>query len=504
VGPPAAPVRRRLGLSLGAAILVAGLATWVAAADVRLPGFSEPSDPDVALPAPDTVPAGRGPTGPEREAALAPFVPGRFTCQPTGCELWRRPMTDWLLDPEPVAGMLAFLEAGELLAIDVWSGEVRWRTPLDRLLEAATQARSGWGAWGPQLGGDADRLAVATTSGVQVLTRHGEPLWAAEVDLGDQIHHVVVTPSSVGVASSAWPDAPLDADDATSEPDDDVMDHDWPEPPQQLTVFDARTGEPRWTRDDLRHTYGLRSSTADVFVVQARTSAEILDAATGDVRAAVDTGPAGWVIPFHDLLVVHVDDAEVEEEVAAVATSRIVDAADGTVRQEFEGYLFPLTVAGEVTILLRSTDGPRFGRADAPPDREAIAIGPEGEVRWRLELVVEDGDSCCPTVIDLGDGSVRVAAGPGFPAVVVDAATGAVRDGDPLAAALSDETQEHRQLGASTILRRTDDGLGALFDSTGRRVDLQGANWFPFWVDPGPDAPVLLHADGHLVAIDFP
>jgi hypothetical protein len=485
-------------------VLTVGLTVWAATADLSLPRLGERADPSVALPDAAAVPAGRGPAGAERDAALAPFVPGRFSCQPTGCELWRRPMTDWRLDPEPVAGMIAFLEAGELLAIDVWSGEVRWREPLDRLLEAATQHRAGWGAWGPQLGGDDDRLAVATTSGVQVLTRQGEPRWTAAVDLGDEVHHVVVTPSSVGVASSAWPDAPLDADDATSEPADDAMDHDWPELPQQLTVFDARTGEPRWTRDDLRHTYGLRSSTADVFVVQARTSAEILDAATGDVRAVVDNGPGGWVIPFHDLLVVHVDDAEVDEEVVTVATSRIVDAADGTVRQEFEGHLFPLTVAGEVTILLRST-GPRFGRAGVPPESEAIAIGPEGEVRWRLELVVEDDDDfCCPTVIDLGDGRVRVASGPGFPAVVVDAATGAVRDGDPLAAALSDETQEHWQLGGSTILRRTEDGLGALFDATGRRVDLEGANWYPFWVDPSPTAPVLLHADGHLVAIGFP
>jgi hypothetical protein len=513
-GFSASPRRRRFAVGAGACVVLVGLAAWLVSADVSLPRLGERADPTVALPEPAAVPVDRGPTSSEREAALAPFVPGRFTCEPSGCERWRRPLREWQVDPQPVGDMLAFLEVGDLLAIDVSTGEERWRTPLPRFLEAPARFRSEWGPWNPRVAASDDLIAVATEAGVLVVTREGRPLWASEVDLGEMVQHVAVTPSSVGVVSASWSDEPPEVwDDAVDEPVeegtgalvDDSSDDDWPGPPVQLSVFDARTGEPRWTRTDLRHVSGTPSATADVFVVRSRTGAEVLDAATGDVLAEVETGQDGWVLPFQELLLVQVADGDGSGNTAKVTSTRIVDPATGAVLHEFEGYVFPLGVTAEVTILLRSLDGSPFGGPDArPPEREAIAIGRDGRLRWRLELVMDEDERCCPGVIDLRDGRVRISSAPDLPVAVVDAATGAARGSDPMAEALADDTQVQWQLGTSTLLRRNQDGTGMLIDITGRRVDLEGADWHPFWVETGPSAPVLLQADGHLIAVGFP
>jgi outer membrane protein assembly factor BamB len=496
-GPTGSSRPRPLVLGLGAVLLVGSLVTWGARADLDLPRLTHRADPSVALPDADDVPTGQGPSGAERDAALAPFTPGRFSCQPIGCERWRRPLTTWAYSASAAAGTLAFVESGELVALDLQTGRDLWRAPLARDLEATPLPHDAWGPWGPAVGGNDDLVAVATTAGVQVLTRRGEPLWTSSLELGDHVHQVLVTSSSVGIVYSTGRDTDEAVLDASGEEADDGPSEDWSEPPQHLAVFDARTGAPSWSRSGLLHAYPARMSTADVFAVHEGEEVQILGARDGEIRFATPVSREGWTDMIGDLVLVYdLDDVAM--------TVRLVDARDGTVRQELPGYLHALTMVDDLTVFLRSDDGPRFGDSDARPgQREAIAIDRDGDIRWRHPLRTDHADDCCPTALMLASGKLRLAAGPGAPARIVDPVSGEVGGEDPLEDVLTSAAEAHWQLGASTVIRHGGRAPAAVFDGDGRRVDLQGTDWSPLWIDFQPGAPVLIHADGHLIALGF-
>jgi hypothetical protein len=476
---------RRLGLA--GAILLVGLATTTLGEDLAGQLLAHRPDPVVAMPDAGEL-VEREPSSPEeRREALAPFDPNRTRCVPTGCELWRRPVADHVESPTVGGGNLAFIEHEEVVAVDVQTGAELWRSALP---ERPAGAASAAGMLGMRsVGGDERTVVVANEWGVRLLSRAGEIRWETVFD----------TPQSyVGVASVTEEVVVLAEEDLSipAITEDEGSTEVWQESLQRLTVFDARTGLLRWRSDPFPQVFlGI---SGDLLTAFDGEGVRWIDAGSGQMVSSLPTGDQArqhtWVEQVGDLYLVNTwlpDD---------VGRAWVVDDRDLDVLAELEGAIAAAVEVDDRVVLLLFRDSGR-----GPVEREAVAVGSDGAIRWHLPLDPGTRHSCCPSAIGLEGGLVRLGDGDGVEPVVIDVTSGALHDHDPLASLASAAGTELWPFGPGLIMQRTGAQASVIHDHRGRLLTVHGGAW-PVHLDDRvpPDTPILLMGDQELVAVHFP
>jgi outer membrane protein assembly factor BamB len=499
-------------VSAVAVLAVLGLAS----AELRLPRLHT-GDPAVSLPDAEEVPGGRALDPDERAAALAPFDPDRITCEPAGCERWRRSVAQGWFGNVDLDADQVVIALDELIGIDLATGTDRWRVPFAAELRWEPEPEPGWMPEPPQVSVGAGAIAVASEHGVQLVERDGRHRWARMFPEGASLETVLVVdevvvlfhhlePSEV----EPWAEDPDDAEVLTD--DLHVVEQPW-----GITVVDAADGRTRWQREGhAGHTQrGLLGDGRYGVTVADGEDVHVLDLATGEVRFTFPLAEDGWFWSAGE--VIGVNDVPPRERLsdddpARPATLRFLSAVDGRPIEGFRGLdLHAFQELDDLLLLFATTldrDAEHGTEPAAEPGIELLAFEPGGTIRWQLDLGPA-GPACCGSALDLGDGRLLVAADPTTERVVVDAASGRIlgRRG-PWLAEVDDETGFY-QHGPSLLAELRYGGAGAslrLHDAAGRVLAVRGHAW-PFQPREGGldgDQPILLVSGRELVAVGFP
>jgi hypothetical protein len=477
----------------------------VASAELRLPRLHT-GDPAVSLPDAEEVPDGRALDPDERAAALAPFDPDRVTCEPAGCERWRRSVAQGWFGNVDLDGDQVVIALDELVGIDLATGVDRWRVPFAAELRWDPDTEPGWAPEPPHISVGAGAIAVANQHGVQLVERDGRQRWARTFPEGTYLETVLVVDDVVVLFHQLLPDEvvpweedPVGAEDLAD--DRHVVEQRW-----EITVVDAADGRTRWRHAG--HTQrGLLGDGRHGVAVADGEEVHVLDVATGEVRFTFPLAGDGWFWSAGEVVFVR-DWPPLErspgDDGASIDPARVFSAVDG---RPIEGFadleIETFQQHGELLVV--------FARpfvADVGSRALVVALEADGTLRWRLELALPDA-GCCGSALDLGDGRLLVASGPTTDRVVVDAATGRIlAHRAPLLDEVDDETglyqhgptvlAEHRYGGAGASLR--------LHDAAGRVLAVRGHTWPLLPRDGGPegDQPILLISRRELVAVGFP
>jgi hypothetical protein len=491
-----AVVRRRTpGMWLGGLLALAllGLLLTSLPAD-RSPAVADVTDPEVALPGPGELPArpvpGPDPAAPAASDTAVPL------CEPEGCEVWRRTLDHPLDGLTLGAERLAYVQDATVVGLDPATGVLRWRRAIDPMVAAERAAATGSGPRTQLVAAGEVGVVVASSRGVELLAEEGRSRWAVPLELDGSLVDLLAADDVVLVVHELAERALWSRDAAGGEAPTSVV----RSPPRlRLTALDVTDGAVRWARDLDAEAYALPDPGAPPDVVVARH---------GDRFAAVEltTGRTRFELPLPER------DARPQLVGRYLVISggpqgrmQVVATRDGSLLAERTGWPhLGVTVDGQLIVVVSSWS------ARASPRFEGVAIDPDGGVSWVRPLPVASGCcACCPNVLDLGAGRVRLVADPRREAVVVSTATGAELWRDPLRLDLAGAAAgEQWQLGPGLLATMQHDGGGgySLVDRTGQRLDLRSGTW-P--VD-GPaigtraDGMVLLTSPTELAAVRFP
>jgi outer membrane protein assembly factor BamB len=503
VPPPQAAAdgrsRRRLllGGGLAAVAVLLALATWFPG---RSPSGPASADSEVALPGPGELP-GRPPSegsddrpaadGEEGGPPAAPDVAAPV-CDPVGCEVWRRSLA------HPIDGLslgpdrLFYLQDSTVIALDRASGVIRWRRPLDQ----AVRADDGPGRpqpWASALvAGDDSRVVVATSRGVQLTSHDGRPAWAVPLPVDGLVVDLQLADDVVLVVHEVLgPDQPSEDGEAGGGA---------VAAPLRAIALSATDGTVRWernlpgqvvTQSDLGGPHELLLAPVDGELVA-------LELATGQPRFTVPAqeSSAGAQLVGRYLLLAGDQDAAL----------RVVATRDGSLLAELSGWPRHTAEVDGRLIAIVGRDDPGASQ----PRYEAVAVTPDGAIAWTRPLAAADVCcGCCPSLLDLGAGRLRIAADPRAEAQVVAAATGEVLWRDPLALGPGEvDAADQWQVGDGLLISSPEGGDGGytLFDPTGHRLHVRRGFW-PLPEQPNPernDGLALLASDSELVAVRFP
>jgi outer membrane protein assembly factor BamB len=362
-------------------VAAAALAGMTAVGAQVVDAVSARPDPEVELPRSSEIPAQRGLTGQEAEAALAPFDPDRLRCEPAGCERWRLDLPEGVDDAVRFGDLLVLQTEGELVGLELTSGERRWEVTLDDVDGDAASDRTGTRL---SAVGD-DHLVIAGETGdLQVFDQEGRRRWQVPAPSPAWIWEVHAV---AGVVLTVGP-PPSPALGST-----------------QLHAFDVRDGTPRWSTvvNELVHADDqLLAITDDEQLVR-------LDPESGAVVASL--GGAAWAAPLtEDLLLLWHPDSDL---------TTVVDADDGAPHLTLDGAI-DTTLEGDGTVFLQVQDVQR------PDEREIVALGLDGELRWRRRVPLDLRGGCCPGLAATDEGELFV-ADPDGGGWLLDQTTGADR-----------------------------------------------------------------------------
>ncbi len=430
----------------------------------------DPPDDDVALPAPDEV----VPDAAVPDAGAADDPPGgseaqpaplRVTCQPDGCEQWRRPVSGGWDRVVAVDGALVVLEGGELVGVDATTGEDRWRRRVDGVVRGAITGELS--PWRPR----PEALRVVEVGGRLILTdRHGV-LQLREAD------GRVSWTTAIPIRELWWVAGAGDAV-VLSGPTVDL-----PSPPEFVMALDLADGRPLWTRTIEQG--GLQAVGHHGVVFGTRDGLEVLDPVTGEARFT--RGPDGdgsWLVAMGPWFALQGHSAGIGDR------TWLLDPSDGSVITELPGRLdHPVIEFDERLVALlweeaASADGGPVG---------AVALDPDGAVAWHHALAEAGRHDCCPLVAAIGPDAAVVRSGRSGLVAVLDVLTGEPRPDVPVPDVPGAVWFENG------LAIGHDPGTDAvvLDDGRGRRIRASGHAW-PILTDP----PVLL-ADDELVGLRF-
>lgn len=276
-----------------------------------------------------------------------------------------------------------------------WAGQVRWRTKLDGDVEAAPALAD--------LNGDSTADAVVGTEAGTVFAvsgLDGRVMWKAASDRGEYGQTgFLASPAAVDVTGDGLPEVFIAGRDGV------------------MRCFDGRTGRERW---QIRGATGMHASPLvldvdgderfEVAFSESYGTMYLADADSGRVRwrsklAIGLMGPMGWY-PDGGCFVAGTAWFGENEKVYCVATDSGQLRWTWTVPREKISSGF---VVGDVD----GTEGHElvFGTESGA----LVALGPDGQLRWRVDL--EAPIECTPTLTDLdGDDhlDVLVAANDGY------------------------------------------------------------------------------------------
>jgi hypothetical protein len=393
---------------------------------------------EVELPA--TAPEGRGLTGEEAAAALAPFAPDRLHCRPVGCERWWAQGVVAQASPARAGSDLVVVIDDRLAALDPRTGDERWAVALTQVRPAA---ETGWELRPEELlvSGDADGVVTWAARGfVQVRAADGTEQWTLTLPETRRLWSVDLTDERLLVTGAT--------NSASG-------------PVELVSAFDRRTGTIRW-RQRVRWVYasgpqGTLVRTKDDRVVQ-------LDPSSGREAFALDVEDPRWVRAIGGFYVARPDARSVllfdpgsgalvrpVDDVVAVA-----DLQDGT---------------GGIALLVSGRHGD-----DEPRPSRVVALGAGGQVRWERAL------GCCPRLTAGPPGTVAVGMAGGGPPLVL-----AAEDGTELTPPAWDPASELEWLDRD-LLVVTGSQAALVLDRDGSRIVLDG------------DRPRVLHVDPLVVA----
>jgi hypothetical protein len=448
------------GALVGVVALLAGAS--VALGDLSLPRAG--GDPAVSLPEAEEMGEGRSLDPEEREAALAPFDPDRTVCAPAGCEVWRRPLDVRWARGGPaqwVVGSPVVIEDDHLVGLELETGEVRWRLPI------ADELRSRPGSpvdlsWGRVLlAGDDEHVVLATGEGVQLVSQTGDVIWGRSLPAdGAHLTWAHVTGTSVVLGYEEPPDI--------AGQEDGELVHSL----VTVTVLDAADGQPRWSRSGFHNLLPVPTlaDEQDLVLVAVDEGLHALELATGEQRYELPGGPDVW--PTHAGGVLGLG----RPNELSADTSTLFDASDGTVRVELSASIRSLLdVDDRVVALLQRA----VGTSEAPAV-EAVAVDPDGSIAWRHPTERASDDVCCPSILELDGGWIRLSAGPGTGALVADVTDGSLRGDDPLHDGSAAPGGQQWQIGRRLLMemdREPGDEGYVLRDSAGRTVEVRGQGW---------------------------
>jgi hypothetical protein len=425
----------------------------VGLAVVGLAGLERPQGPAGAeVELPPVRPEGRGLTGEEAAAALAPFdgiaagsddarVADRLRCRPRGCEQWWTPGTVVPVAPAVVDDLLVVAFEDGLAAIDPASGERRWGAPIGEL---QPEPGTGWELRTAELTltADAEDVAVWSPRGfLQLRGADGTARWS--VTLPDTRRVWAVEPAGDVVLVTRA------ANSAAG-------------PIEVVTAYDRRHGTARW-RQRVRWTYATGPEGALVRTTDDRVAS--LDPRSGQVAFHLAVDSPRWVAPVGAFLVAR----------TGIHEAVLLDASTGevvrTVR-DVAGVTDLHDPAGAIALLVTGRDD---GTPEAGPAR-VVAVDADGSERWTHEL------GCCATMVSSPPGTVAVRTDGSQPPVLL-----AAEDGEVLDRPLSARPQDLRWV-SSEVLVAPGDGTSTLLDRDGARIALDGRR------------PRVLHTDPLIVA----
>lgn len=460
--------RRRLRLSARpvAALLVA-LALAVAVLAVE-PGLTlRPTEQHVALPDPDDVQAGAGLSRDEAEAAVAPFSTDRLTCQPDGCERWRRPVREAWSRVAAVDGRLLLLDDGDLVGVDLDTGLDLWRMPVAGTIHAAGTGEAV--PWRPQphrLGitaGEQHFMLTDTTGVVQLRGADGRIHWTVQLPIRELWW--VVTMDDLVVVTGA-PTPARSASDSV------------------VGALSAADGQVRWMRTDPRAEL-QHASSLGIVVHTGGDELEVLDPATGEVRFRHEAAEDTWLYAAGPWLVVE------RGHDGVPPPTELLDPADGTVAAVLPGRLDSgfVEVDGRFVGLVWIWEDTAIGtRGQAT----VVAVDRDGTLAWRHHLDDEaDGDTCCPQVTELTDGTVLVRTGARGGAIALDVVSGQPRRDVP-----TPDLPEDAWFHDGLAFHHGGEGM-TIYDGRGGRLEITGDGW-PILTDP----PVLAN-ERELLGVRF-
>jgi outer membrane protein assembly factor BamB len=419
----ARPLAARAALAVLGLVSVAGLTAGLQAAG-SLAEWRPPAH-EVELPA--TVPEGRGLTGEEAAAALAPFGPDRLHCRPVGCERWWAEGAVAQATPARSGSDLVVVIDDRLATIDLRTGAERWAVPLTQVRPAA---ETGWELRPEELllTADADGVAAWAPRGfVQVRAADGTERWSVTLTDTRRLWSVDLTDDRLLITAAMNSGAG---------------------PIEVVSAHDRDHGTVRW-RQRVRWVY---ASGPEGTLVRSRDDRVVqLDPATGREAFALDVDEPRWVRAIGGYYVARADARTVllfdpgsgdlvraVEDVAAVA-----DLQDG---------------AGGIALLVSG----RYGDDEATRPAHLVALGADGRVRWERTL------GCCPRLTTAPAGTVAVRlTGAGPPLVF------AAEDGTELAPPAWEPARELEWLDRD-LLFASGSQAALVLDRAGSRIVLDG------------------------------
>jgi outer membrane protein assembly factor BamB len=491
--PPegAATGDRRWLIVAGALVGVVALLAGVVALLDDLPLPRTGGDPAVSLPDAEEVGEGQGLDRQEREAALAPFDPDRTVCAPAGCELWRRPLREMLAPGHWVTGSPVVLEDEQLIGLDIETGAPRWQLPVGDELRAREGGPVELAAGLTVLAGNDELVVLANTHGVQLVTQSGVTRWTRSLPAdGEHLLWAHPTQTAVLVVHEAPPQlAEVDELESGDELPLEVT----------ITALDARDGELRWSHVATRVFPLPRLVDQEEVVLVGAADGVImaLALADGEPRYELPASPDVW--PDHAGGFLTLSDLGRGTQ----DTSLLFDASVGAGLAELEGSVRSLQEIDGRAIVLLGLDGEGPGGVW----REAVAIDPDGSIAWRHPVEQGAPDLCCPSILDLGGGWVRISDGPRTTALVVDTRDGSLRQHDPLESLGVSNVGVQWQLGPRLLMQhpeREDTPGYVLRDNSGRSLQISGSGGWPAPSRGASDEVILIGSSRELVAVRFP
>lgn len=472
---------------------VAGVAAAVSVVAVLGVGVGSlvggPTLPDITDRPPTPAPPEVEERADRGEGEAAQPSADEISCAPVGCEVWRRPLDGVPPVPQWVAGDPVVIEDEQLVGLDPHTGAVRWQLPIDDELRARQGGPVDLSLGRMLLTGNDELVAIANTQGVQLVGQSGQTQWARSLP-AERAHlsWLHVTATSLVVVHEFPPDLAGSSELADGD-----------EVPLEvvITVLDTRDGQLRWSREGSQSVFSLPTlaDQEELLLVEDDTGTiSALDLTSGEPRYELPGGADRW--PYHAGGILTIG----EFDASAADTSRLFEAADGTVRAELPGSLRALLdMDGRVIVLLEHDD------AEQPEaSREAVAVEQDGSVAWRHP--VEPGDGCCPSILDLDGHVVRISDGPRAAALVVDTRDGSLRTDDPIGPGPGGPVDTQGQHGRHLLIERPEpaDAPGfVLRDRSGRWMEIRGPASLGPPVESSPDV-ILVATPRELVAVRFP
>lgn len=448
-----------------AAVGGVAVALTVAAGGPALDVRTTAPDPGVELPPLDAL------AEPVRPAPSIGTVAGAGgpTCQPAGCEAWRRPLdrsSAWSVGH----GLLVQVGADQATAVDLRTGRERWDVSLGSLLPRTsdgTPLRRLDGGAPLGIAIDADAVAVGTGDRVTLLDgATGRTRWVVR-STGWGLAELALLPEVVLVTSAATPPA---GDDHAAP---------WE---VRLVALDRVAGTVRWQRAVRSPLAAPGASREPIAVIDQAGALVGVDPADGSERWRRELLEGGWATRAGPWLLVD-----------GPGGHRLLDPVDGTMLVALDGWLgHEVRASGDGYVSVRYPLDPHRStglgtrRRGAP---EVVALGRDGTVRWHHTLDAGAAWGCCTVIVPWDDGVL--VASDGRDGLLLDPADGAV-----LASDVDVPVPEGGwSTPAGLLIARQPEGLviasdhGGVVAVIGRRVELVSSD------------PATVFADGELLGL---